>query len=457
MKGFHLPIFAVALLASLLLHAAVWTTTHELPVRPGSIAVSGSRAPRPESFTITLNARGEPKEEFTPDDLAKPEDARNQVEPEGAPPPAVVPPPPAPPVKPDVERFPDRIGRQDGEGIGTHEAKGAKPLLARTATNDQPFLSRDPQGPGLPRDPAQSLLPPGDGGSGGKPAAMMPAPQAVAAPMPVPRAMEPVEHVEKGAFRPGPIVVKIPAHQDGIESEAKKIDEQAQDQGPLAPAKPGVLEPIPTPTPSAGPPKETGPRAIGVDQRMEPNGLALPPPPPPAKPATSPPPAPLPMRVPPTAIAALISPATPAITSPALPAAQSVARPGDGGRPGAPSPAADPAQESDSEVDAFSKLETVLRRDGKMDVQFGRQVKTVRPRIPISGLIDAALGARSVTLKIHIGIDGNVTAASVVKSSGSNELDQPTLVAIYDWWFEPLKDKKGQPVPDVIFFKVTFR
>jgi TonB family protein len=72
-------------------------------------------------------------------------------------------------------------------------------------------------------------------------------------------------------------------------------------------------------------------------------------------------------------------------------------------------------------------------------------------------MIDAALGARSVTLKVHISDQGNVTAASIVKTSGSNDLDQPTLVAIYDWWFEPLKDKNGRPVPDVIYFTITFR
>jgi TonB family protein len=90
-------------------------------------------------------------------------------------------------------------------------------------------------------------------------------------------------------------------------------------------------------------------------------------------------------------------------------------------------------------------------------VQFGRQVKTVRPKIPVSGMVDASLGARSVTLKVNVGVEGNVTAASIVKSSGSNDLDQPTLVAMYDWWFEPLKDKKGRPVPDVVFFTITFR
>ena len=91
------------------------------------------------------------------------------------------------------------------------------------------------------------------------------------------------------------------------------------------------------------------------------------------------------------------------------------------------------------------------------DPQFGREVKTVRPRIPIVGMIDAISGARRVTLKVRIGPDGKVQTVHVFKSSGSNEIDQPCLIAMYDWWFEPLKDKRGVPVPDTILFTLNFR
>ena len=54
-------------------------------------------------------------------------------------------------------------------------------------------------------------------------------------------------------------------------------------------------------------------------------------------------------------------------------------------------------------------------------------------------------------------LSGKVTAVDVFKSSGSNEIDQPCLIAMYDWWFEPLRDKAGRPVPDTILFTINFR
>jgi hypothetical protein len=351
MKGFHIPIFAVALLASLVLHFAVWQTTREVSVHPGVIGGPGKSEPKVLSFRITLNDQGEPRNDVEVPPEPKVKEPAKPPEPvPPSPPPPVKPPPSPKPEKPDVEKFPDRIGRNDGEGIGTHEAKGDKPLLARKANNDQPWLSRDPAGPGQPVDPSRSLLPPGDGGSGGQPGAAMPAPQVVVAPVPTPHAIDPVERAEKGEFRPGPIVVNIPAHQNGVESDAKKIDDQAKVVGPLAAAQPGAIDPLPSQIHSTGPEQTAGPRSVEPPKTPpEREGLALLPPPPLARPAMSPPPAPLPMRVPPAPLAAVISPATPAVTMPTLSQQVTVAKPGNGGRPGAPSPAADPAQESDSE------------------------------------------------------------------------------------------------------------
>ena len=63
----------------------------------------------------------------------------------------------------------------------------------------------------------------------------------------------------------------------------------------------------------------------------------------------------------------------------------------------------------------------------------------------------------SVTFKLNISAEGNVTAVTVHKSSGSNEIDLPCLEAMYDWWIEPLKDKTGKPIPDTILFTIDFR
>jgi TonB family protein len=67
------------------------------------------------------------------------------------------------------------------------------------------------------------------------------------------------------------------------------------------------------------------------------------------------------------------------------------------------------------------------------------------------------MGKASVTLKVNIDAAGKVTKARVHKSSGSNEIDQPCVVAMYEWWFEPLRDKAGNAVPDAVLFTITFR
>src|SRR4051812_12410036 len=113
MKGFHIPIFAVALLASLVLHLAVWQTTRKVSVHPGIIGGPGKSEPKVLSFRITLNDQGEPRNdvELPPEPkLKEPPKAAESVPPPPVSPP-VKPPPPPKPEKQDVEKFPDRIGR----------------------------------------------------------------------------------------------------------------------------------------------------------------------------------------------------------------------------------------------------------------------------------------------------------------------------------------------------------
>jgi outer membrane biosynthesis protein TonB len=42
-----------------------------------------------------------------------------------------------------------------------------------------------------------------------------------------------------------------------------------------------------------------------------------------------------------------------------------------------------------------------------------------------------------------------VQNVEILQSSGSNNIDQPCKVAVYNWWFEPQKDKDGRPLPDL--------
>jgi TonB family protein len=161
---------------------------------------------------------------------------------------------------------------------------------------------------------------------------------------------------------------------------------------------------------------------------------------------------PAPRRPPPTPVA-------PSLPAPAAGTSASAQATGDGRQPGTQRPSGDPGQMSDSESDPFSKIGSAqVLRDGKLDVRFGRKIKTVRPHIPVVGQVDSfALLNPSVTLKVNIDTTGKVTEVAIQKSSGSNEIDQPTLIAMYDWWFEPLHDSKGNAVADCVLFTINFR
>ena len=118
---------------------------------------------------------------------------------------------------------------------------------------------------------------------------------------------------------------------------------------------------------------------------------------------------------------------------------------------------ADPAPLSDSESDAFSVLGSAQYRDGRLSVRAGRKVKSRRPRIGLAGQVDLYQHKGvQVTLRVATNAEGKVTAVDVVRSSGSNEIDQPCRVAMYDWWFEPKKDAAGNPVPDKFDFTIGF-
>lgn len=129
-----------------------------------------------------------------------------------------------------------------------------------------------------------------------------------------------------------------------------------------------------------------------------------------------------------------------------------------------PSPAAaavasgDPLPMAESDSDPFTQENSVIFRAGQVDVRFGRKIKAVRPHIRLAGRWDLpALQYPSVELRIRIDEHGNVRSAEITKSSGSVNIDQPVLVAIYEWWFEPPKDANGNPRPDVFPFTIHFR
>ena len=117
---------------------------------------------------------------------------------------------------------------------------------------------------------------------------------------------------------------------------------------------------------------------------------------------------------------------------------------------------ADPAPLSDSESDPFSVLGSARFVNGELRVRAGRKVRSRRPKIGIAGRFDAIYSRPEVTLRVATDKTGKVTAVEVVRSSGSNEIDQPCRVSMYDWWFEPKKDAAGNAVPDVFNFTIGF-
>lgn len=139
-------------------------------------------------------------------------------------------------------------------------------------------------------------------------------------------------------------------------------------------------------------------------------------------------------------------------------AEQVVEHDGDGRHRGVPPAAGNPLPRSESDSDPFSRISgNVVVRAGRLDVRLGRKVKTTRPQVNIAGQLDLiALNNPTVVLEVHIAPSGSVTDVRIAHSSGSNAIDEPTRVAVYDWWFEPARDKHGKPVPDVVYFAVQF-
>jgi TonB family protein len=131
---------------------------------------------------------------------------------------------------------------------------------------------------------------------------------------------------------------------------------------------------------------------------------------------------------------------------------------GDGRAPGVAQPSADPLPENDSDSDPFSRISgTIVFHDGRLNVRMGRKIKTTRPQVHIAGQIDLwTLNNPTVVLEVHIATTGKVTDVKIAHSSGSNQIDEPTRLAVYDWWFEPARNKSGKPINDVIFFSVQF-
>lgn len=130
----------------------------------------------------------------------------------------------------------------------------------------------------------------------------------------------------------------------------------------------------------------------------------------------------------------------------------------EGTTAGSSLPAADPAVMSDSESDPFAPGKSVEFKDGKVDARLGRKVKTVRPQLNLAARYDLQTTIDpSITVRLDIDAEGAVRKVEIVKSSGSIGADQAVENALYQWWFEPKRDEKGNAVPSQITFPIHWR
>lgn len=124
-----------------------------------------------------------------------------------------------------------------------------------------------------------------------------------------------------------------------------------------------------------------------------------------------------------------------------------------------PAPSADPAVMSDSESDPFSKNNGQIEfRDGRVDVRFGRKIKTIRPRLSLAAQYDLlATRFPRMRVRLHVNPAGGIKRVDIVQSTGSESVDQAVKLALYQWWVEPLKDNSGTEIADVIEFPIVWR
>ena len=314
------------------------------------------------------------------------------------------------------------MGDDQANGIGSNSSPGDEPMQAREADEDQALLSRNPQGMGRMELPPALQRGPLGNGKGGPLGAMTPI---SARPITAAISEDPAEEVQKaqgekpttpeakattapeptaagGAQLQVASALNLPKATDGQVAQvenAKTVDDP----------KPSVVETTPE--------KKNTPNDSQQDVAQK------------------------------------------ALAKDAVASAKPQAAEGDGKQRGVPMAAGNPLPQSESDSDPFSRISgnITVPRVGRLSPRLGRKVKTTRPQVNIAGELDLfALNNPTVVLEVHIAPTGKVTDVKVAHTSGSNAIDEPTRVAVYDWWFEPAKDKRGKPVSDVIFFTVQF-
>jgi TonB family protein len=130
---------------------------------------------------------------------------------------------------------------------------------------------------------------------------------------------------------------------------------------------------------------------------------------------------------------------------------------GDGATAARAAAPGDPAQRGRSDSDPFSTTADATFRDGREDVRLGFRYRITKPHILLKGWVDSFfIGSHTVTLELTCDTKGNVINVTILKSSGSTDIDEPSRLEAYNWWFEPPKDAKGTPQQRVFPFTLRY-
>ena len=418
-------IAALALSVSLVLHGAAFYAVTQVAITQwsGQRYQSASRLPPIENATITSPIlMDRPLAPL----ISDPPQVRNRdraERPTVAPPPAAVAllevPKPTPirpvelapasdlPPMPRTDEFGELTGTPQANAM--HSLSGDRPMQAPKAEQDQPYIGMNPSGKGNPMDlPGDGLAnkqkPTAEAQSGNNGRGNSPDPPAG-------------KRIEKVVDRPQPAKPTLVA-----EPDTPKLTVPAE----------RLLGSMPT--------DGLGNRAVN---------------PPANNPAA---------RVNPRIAMAMALQGLPGETNKLADGASDNPAAASAGKAGLPDAAAsssstsDPAPMNDAESDAFSKLEQGVYVPGRVDARFGRKVKTVRPRLSLAGQYDlVSLPSPTVILLVRSDETGRPREVKIVRSSGSNEVDQPCKLAMYEWWFEPPRDAKGNPRPAEMLWTINFR
>jgi TonB family protein len=343
---------------------------------------------------------------------------------------------------PPLVREPDDFGELSGtdEATAMKSISGEKPMQARKAEQDQPYISRDPVGhassmsPPSPKDIGSidkpgKTGPSGDQGTGGDPLKAQS------------HEAQPQEAKPRDA-QPQPIQPPPAALPKPLPAQEKPT--------PLPPAKPievAMLTPPSIPADGAETASLPGPH---LRERSPARDIS-------PAPATSSPPEAQPENTSPSMPVPQPQSAAPPTPSPARPASVSH-RAGSPEAGTSSASGSDPAPATDSEMDPFAVVGTAEFRPGRVTARFGRKVKTVRPRLGLAAQRDLySLPSPSVILRVRADEAGQVREVKIVKSSGSTEVDLRCYEAIYEWWFEPPKDKLGNPQASEMLWTLNWR